>query len=361
MEIKNQSVNISIATWAIIKIIAIFLLFYFLFLIHGILVILFISLFLASAINPYVRWMQKLKIPRGIGVLIIYLFLTLLVYLTIYLIVPPITEQIGELTNNFPRYLEKAGFIFSALKNYSIQHGALDQIQNSLGAVSSGLQTAVYSIFSTITELFSGIFSFFLILVLTFYIVVEESAIKKLILSIIPDKRQSYVMNRIDKIQKKISLWLKGQLILCFSIFVLTYAGLSILNVKYALVLALIAGLTEIIPYLGPILGAIPAVFLAFAQAPILSLFVVILYYIIQLVENNILVPKVMEKTVGINPVISIIALLAGFKVAGIIGVILSIPIVVVISIFVKDILIPKTNDSPAKSCVNALNKGERY
>ena len=344
MEIKKQEINVSVTAGTIIKIIAIFLLFYFLFLIHGILIILFASLVLASAIDPWVDWMQKLKIPRGSGILIIYLVLFLLIGFAIYLIIPPIVEQFEELANDFPIYLEKTTFTFSALKKYSIQHGILDQVKNSLVVASSGLKTAVSGIFLTITGIFGEIFSFFLILVLIFYIVAKENTIKKLILLIVPKKRQSFAMGCINQIQKKIGLWLTGNLILCFFIFILVYVSLSILNVKYALILALIAGLTQIIPYLGPILGAVPAVFLAFIQSPILSLFVIALYCIIHLVEGNVLFPKIMEKTVGINPLISIIALLVGFKVAGIAGVFLSIPAVIIISVFVKESIRIKNN-----------------
>jgi len=168
--------------------------------------------------------------------------------------------------------------------------------------------------------------------------VVEENAIKKLVWSVAPEKHQVYIMHLVNRMQQKIGLWLRGQLILSLSIFVLTYVGLLILGVKYALVLALIAGLLEFIPYLGPTLSAIPAVFLAFTQAPALALFTLGLYYIIQMVENNILVPKIMQKTVGLNPIISISALLVGYKLAGVVGAILSIPVATAVSVFIKDV-----------------------
>ncbi|MBU0636886.1 MAG: AI-2E family transporter [Patescibacteria group bacterium] len=347
MEINKQPINISITIGTIIKIIFTFLLFYFLFLVKDILAILFISFILSSAICPWVDKMQKLKIPRSISVLLIYLVLFSTISLIIYLIIPPIVEQTSELANNFPEYLEKVISTFSALKDYSAQHGLLNQSKNNLDVISSNLQIAVSSVLSTITGIFGGIFSFFLVLVLTFYIVAEKNAIKKLIWSIVTEKNQSYAIDIIDRIQKKISMWLSGQMILSLSIFVLVYIGLSILGVKYALVLALVAGLTEFVPYLGPIFGAIPAVFLALTQSPILGLFVVALYYIIQLVENNILVPKIMQKAVGINPVISIVALLIGFKIAGVVGAILSIPVATAVSILVKDIIDNKKDIEP--------------
>ncbi|MBU2081183.1 AI-2E family transporter, partial [Patescibacteria group bacterium] len=274
--------------------------------------------------------------------LILFLFISLI----IYLIIPPIIEQVSELINNFPRYSEKIISISSVLKNYSIQHGILDQAKNSLDAVNSGLQTMVGGIFSTISNIFNGFFAFFLILVLTFYIEAEENFVKKVVWLFAPKKKQAYIINVINRIQKKIGLWLRGQIILCLVIFILSYIGLSALNVKYALILALVAGATEFVPYLGPILGAIPAVFLAFTQAPLLALFVAIFYFVIQQCENHILVPKVMEKAVGIHPVVSIIALIIGFKVAGVVGAILSIPVAVALGVLIKDILDNKNGEN---------------
>jgi predicted PurR-regulated permease PerM len=338
MELKNRPININITTSAIIKIILIFLLLYFLYLVREILAVLFVALILASAVDPWVDWMQRRKIPRGVGILLIYLVLFSFISLVIYLIVPPIAQEVSNLASNFPRILDKLIAGFSALKEYTYQHGILDNIKDSLGTVSSNLQGAAGGVFSTVTGIFGGIFSFFLVLVLTFYMVVEENAIKKLIFSLAPREHQPYIIQLTNRMQKKIGMWLRGQLILSLVIFILIYVGLSILHVEYALVLALIAGLTEFIPYLGPIMAAIPAVFLAFTQAPMLALFVAALYYIVQLVENNILVPKVMEKAVGLNPIVSIAVLLIGFKIAGVVGAILSIPVATAVSVFLKDV-----------------------
>ena len=344
MEINKKSVNINISTSTIIKIILIFLLLYFLYLIKDILAILFVSLILASAVDPWVDWMRNKKIPRSIAILFIYLVVLSVIGSVIYLIIPPIAKEIGEISVNFPQYLEKIISAFSALKEYSSQHGVLNNIQDSLGSVSSNLQKAAGGVFSTISNIFGGIFSFFLILVITFYMVVEEGAIKKLVWSIAPEKHQPYIMQLINRMQKKIGLWLRGQLILSLVIFILTYTGLLILGVEYALVLALIAGLTEFVPYLGPILGAIPAVFLAFAQSPTLAVFVIVLFFVIQQVENNILVPKIMQKTVGLNPIVSISVLMIGFKIAGVVGAILAIPVATAISVFIKDLFENKAN-----------------
>lgn len=146
-------------------------------------------------------------------------------------------------------------------------------------------------------------------------------------------------MNLANRMQSKIGLWLRGQLILSFIIFLLIYVALSILGVKYALILALVAGMTEFVPYLGPILAAVPAIILVFAQSGfVMALFVAIIYYLVQLIENNIIVPKVMQKVVGLNPIVSIAVLMIGFNLGGVVGAILSIPVATAVSVFVKDV-----------------------
>jgi predicted PurR-regulated permease PerM len=338
MDINKKSMNINVSTLAIIKIFLVLLALYFLFLIKDVLAILFVSLVLASAVDPWVDWMQKKKIPRALGIVFIYLVIFIVIGAVIYLIIPPIIQETKDLSNNFPRYMEKATATFSVWQEYSNSHGIVDSAKDNIGALSSNMEKALSGVFSTVSGIFGGIFSFFLILVMTFYMVVEENAIKKLVWSIAPTQHQPYIMQLINRMQRKIGMWLRGQLILSLVIFLLTYIGLSVLGVKYALVLALIAGLTEFIPYLGPMIGAVPAIFLSFSQAPILAVFVIGLYYIIQLTENNILVPKIMQKAVGLNPIISIAVLLMGFKVAGVVGAIISIPVATAVSVFVQDI-----------------------
>lgn len=349
MEVNKRPLNINISTLTIVKILLIFLILYFVYLIREVVAILFVALVFASAVDPSVDWLQKRKIPRGVSILFIYFTLFIVISFTIYLIIPPIAEQIAELSANFPRYFDRLISSYSTIKDYSIQHGLLDNIKESLGTISSNLQSTAAGVFTTVSNIFGGIFSFFLVLIITFYMVVEESAIKKLVWSIAPTKHQPYIMQLINRMQKKMGLWLRGQLILSLVIFILTYVGLLILGVKYALVLALIAGLTEFIPYLGPILGAIPAVFLAFTQSPMLAVFVIILFIIIQQIENNILVPKIMQKTVGLNPIVSISVLMIGFKLAGVIGAVLSIPVATAISVFIKDLFDSKNVDKTVR------------
>lgn len=338
MDIKNKPTNINISTITILKVLVVFLFIYIVYLIGDILAMLFVSMLLASAIDPLVDWMQKHKIPRPVGILFIYLVVFSVVGLAVYLIIPPIITQLSELSENFPEYIEKITSSFSVIKNYTLEYGILDNIKEAISSFNTNLEGTTKSVFSTVSGIFGNIVSFFLVLVITFYMASEQGAIKKIVNSIVPTEHQPYILQLMQRMQNKIGLWLRGQLILSLIIFSLIFVGLSVLGMNYALVLALIAGLTEFIPYLGPTLAAIPAVFLALTQSPLLALFVLILYVVVQWVENNIIVPKLMQKVVGLNPIVSIVVLLIGFKLAGVVGAILAIPVATAGSVFLKDL-----------------------
>ncbi len=340
MRPSKKPILINITALGVVKIILILILFYFLYIIKDVLAILFISLVLASALNPWIDWLQNKKIPRGVSMFFIYILMFVTIFGIFSLAITPITEQVVELSESYPFVSEKISSGVDTLREFTSIENVWDKLFTSGESYPEFAQTAE-TVFSKITGIFGSIFTFFIILVITFYMAVEEGAMKKVIWSVTPKQHQISIMKLVNEMQKKVGLWLRGQLILSLIMFTLTYIGLSILGVEYALILALITGLTEFVPYLGPILAAIPAIFLAFTQKPILAIFVAILYYIIQIVENNIIVPIIMQKVVGLNPIISIAVLLIGFNIAGIVGTILAIPVatavkVVVVYIFEK-------------------------
>lgn len=345
---SKDSLLINIKSLTIIKILLILVLFAFLFIIRDILAILFISVILASAVDPSVDWMKRRGLPRALGIMFIYIVIILVISFAVYLIIPPIIEQTNDLMQRFPQISDKISSGFEILKRYSTKD-ELFKLFSSKNGYPEFAQT-IGGVFSKVSDFFGGVVSFFLVMVITFYMVVEENAMKKIVWSIAPRKHQIYVMNLVNRMQQKIGLWLRGQLILSFIIFLLTYVGLLTLGlfgepVKYALILALIAGLTEFVPYLGPLLAAIPAVFLAFTQSWVLGISVGVLYYVIQLCENHIIVPKLMQRVVGLNPIISIVVLLIGFRIGGIAGAILSIPVTTALSVFVDDVFAKKEAD----------------
>lgn len=331
--------KIDITSGAIFRVILIILMFLFLYFIRDILIILFTSIIIASAVEPFVSQAKKFKIPRAVSVIFVYLLTFGIIALIISLLIPPLTEQIKGLVREFPVIVEKLSFYFDSLKSladkYQIHSNPdilLENIGSRLGQFGSG-------IFATTKGIVSGFGAALIIIVISFYLAIEEGGIIKFIKAITPARHQGYAMNLFGRSQQQIGRWLRGQLILALVVGVLVFLGLSALGVKYALVLALIAAILEMIPYVGPILSAIPAIFLGFLQGPITGILVIGLYVLIQQIENHFLQPKIMEKAVGLHPVTVIIVLLIGAKVAGVIGMILAVPLASVISVFVSDII----------------------
>ena len=234
------------------------------------------------------------------------------------------------------RYLSSIG-LTDYFKGVAIEQGSETSFQDSLDTLSATLTGATTKVFNTIFSIFGGVISFFLVLVITFYFTVEEEGLKNFLKSVSPSRMHPYLFRLITRIQHKLGLWLKGQLILSLIIFGLVFIGLSIIGVEYALLLAFVAGVFEIIPFLGPTLAAIPAAFFGFTQSPVLGLLVIALYVLIQQLENHVIVPKVMSKSVGLNPLIVIVAFLVGAKIGGFIGVLLAVPVATAISVFLSD------------------------
>lgn len=338
MQSMRGPIKINITSGAIIKTAAILFLFYFLYLISDILILFFVALVFSSALDPWVDKLKKKKIPRSASVLFLYFVLFAMISLVLYLIMPPVINEINGIANNFPNYVESFSSKFSLLKDYSMKFGLFDNTKNYFGFITGYLQNTASGVFFTLFNIFGGIFSFVMILVLTFYMVVEESAIKKLVWSLSPEKNQSYIMHLINRMQLKMGYWLRGQIIVALSMAVMSYIGLEILGINYALILAVFVGFLSFIPYMGAIFGAIPAVFIAFTQSQLLSVLAIALFYAIHFIESNFLQPKVMQKAVGLNPIVSILAILAGFKLAGIIGAVLSIPVTAAFSVFIQDV-----------------------
>ena len=330
----KDSLTIHISSLSILKILAVLVAIGFLYLVWDVIILVFVALIFAASLGPAIDWLENKKFPRAAGILLIYAGVLLLLSLVVILIIPPITEQIDQLATTFPIYYERFIQMFGDL---SLKSDLSQTLQQNLQSVGQTLSSYTGGLISTVTGIFGGLATFFMILVLTFYFSVRKDGLRHVIYSVTPAKHQKYAISLFERIQDKLGLWIRGQLLLSGIIFAVTWIGLLILDVRYALVLALIAGITEVIPYVGPIIGAIPAVFLAFLQSPVKALFVVVLYLVIQQLEGSVIVPRVMQKTVGLNPVVVIIVILLGAKLAGVIGALLSIPVAVATMVIAKD------------------------
>jgi len=329
---EKNSINISYSS--IIRVVIVLLALLLVYLIREIVALLFVAIILAAAFDPWVDWMQKYKIPRGVSILFIYIIILSVLSLLVVLLIPAISDQVGQMAKNLPQYYERLAVGISQITDGAEQ----PTLPEALQGMSANLAETTKSVFSTITGIFGGLISFIAILVIVFYISVEEAALKKFLHFLTPTKYKDYIVNLINRMQKKMGLWLRGQLTLMLIVGIMTYIGLTILGVKYALLLALIAGLLEIVPFVGPILSAVPAILVGFSDSFLKVVLIIALYFVIQQLENNIVVPKVMQKAVGLNPIIVIVAILIGAKLGGVIGALMAVPVAAAIGVFLSDI-----------------------
>ena len=317
------------STQVILKVIFAGLVLAFLWVIRDILITLLLALILASAMDPMVEYFNRHKIPRAVSVLTVYILVIGLAGLIFYLITPPVVTQFRVLSSNLPSYIDSLQTRYSGIFG---ENGLQRFFSETIGAFSSGK-----NVVSGTYGVFNGFFTFITVLVISFYLVAEKQGMKTFIATLIPEYHRDFTTTLVEKIQGKMGLWLLGQIMLSLSIFILTWIGLSILGVQYALVLALFAGLLEVIPYIGPFVSAIPAVLVALIQNPPLAIFVAILYLIIQKTEGYVLVPKIMQKTVGTSPLVVLLALLIGFKLIGVLGLLIAVPLVGAVTVAVNE------------------------
>jgi len=321
------------STKVILKIILALLALAFLWVVRDLVITFLLAVVLASAMEPLVGYLHTRKIPRVVSVLAVYVLVLGIAALILTLVVPVVVEQFNLLAASIPEYTVQLEQRFPIIRTVL---GNAD-----LGDVLRHVFSPVVSSESVVTRtvgVFNGIFSAITILVISFYLVAEQKGMLEFIRSLVPPKHQDFAVQLVGKIQVRMGRWVIGQFILSCAIFALTFVGLTVLGVKYALFLALLAGLLEVIPYIGPIISAIPAVFFALGQSPALAVVVLMLYIVVQKTEGYFLVPKVMERTVGTSPLLVLISLLVGLKLAGVMGLLLAVPLVSAITLVVSEL-----------------------
>lgn len=326
--------KIDISTSTILRFILIILGLVFLYLIRDVLLMVFIAVIIAAAIDAPVDWMAKHRVRRVIGTAIVYALIFLFLAGFIYLVFPPLAGQIKIMAANLPDYLNQFGTSFDVFK----EKVGVETGQKLLDNFGNQLYGAASNVFGTAVNIFGGIFSAVIILVISVYLVIQDKGIKSFLGSVTPLEHRAYAINLAERIQNKLGGWLRGQLILMAIVGALSFVGLSVLNINFALTLALLAGLMEIVPFIGPILGAIPAVTIAFMQSPLLALFVAVLYILIQKAESYLIAPLVMRRTVGLNPLVVMLSIIIGGKLGGILGVVVAVPAVAAASVFFGDL-----------------------
>jgi len=336
---RENSVTISAGT--IFKAVLILGLVGLLYYLRDLILILLTAVVIASAIEPMTSLFVRYKIPRVLSVIFIYLFFAFLITAVFYLFLPFLLNDMAEFLTALPYFIESIQ-LGGAINGFGEQNilggfGEIFSLKDTVVSLQDALVGTSGGVLQSISSIFGGLVSFILIIVISFYLAVQEKGIEKFLKLITPLKHEKYVINLWERSQKKIGLWMQGQLLLGLIVGVLVFLGLTILQVKYALLLAVLAALFEIIPLFGPILAATPAVILGFVDSISLGLMVLGLYVIIQQFENHLIYPLVVRKVVGVSPILVIIALIVGAKLAGFLGLLLAVPIAAALTEFLDD------------------------
>src|SRR3989344_339154 len=294
---------------------------WFLIQIQEILSLIFVAFILMSAISPFADNLERFHVPRALSVLMIYVFLIALIAIAGNSIIPPLVVQTIRLGENFPALIK------SILPSTTFD---IQSITQQITPVGENLLKVTVGLFSNIVTLFT-------LFVISFYLILERKNLKSHFSVFMGDEAAKKVMTIWLKVEERLGAWVRGQVTLAFTIGLSTFFGLTLLCIPYTFPLAILAGLLEIVPIIGPIIAAIPAILVAFTISPLLALATAALYFIIQQVEANLVVPLVMRKAVGLPPLVTIIGLMIGGKLWGIGGAILAIPIFVTLETIIKE------------------------
>lgn len=341
--LSDKQISINLTTGALVKTGVVFLMFWFLWVIRDLVLVLITSVIIASSVNPIAQFIsKKTKAPRVISVLGIYTGVILFFIAIFAIFLPPFISDIKTTFYRLPFYLEELssakvselpGFdiVVASIRNMEITEDVLSVVTGTFSGATVGFLT-------TASAFFGGALSFILIIIISFYLAVQKDGIGDFLRIVTPLKHEAYVLDLWARSQRKIGLWMQGQLLLAVIVGVLTFMLLSVVGVPNAAMLAFLAMAFELIPLFGPILAAVPAIAIALLNGGVtLGIITLCIFVVIQQFESQLIQPLVVKKIVGIPALVAIFAIIIGAKIAGFLGIIISVPIAAVIMEILSD------------------------
>jgi predicted PurR-regulated permease PerM len=280
-----------------------------------------VAVVLMTALSPTVDKLENLEIagkrrlPRPVAILVIYILGLVGFSLVIASVVQPLVTQTSLLISRLPVILSDLGIP-------DIDERVITSQLTQLGSLPGNAVRLVSGVFSNLVGLFT-------ILAMAFYLVLEREDLHKHLTKLLGNEDLEKRIDRVlDRMEQRMGGWVRGELFLMTIVGVMTYVGLAILGIPFAVPLALVSGLLEILPNVGPVVATIPGAILGFTVSPVHALAAVAWYFVVQQLENHLIVPQVMAKSAGVNPLVTIVAVLAGFELGGVLGAILAVPVV---------------------------------
>src|SRR3989344_163767 len=338
----ERPLSITITPGTIVTAIVIGLVVWLLFYLQSLVLIVLTAIVLASAVEPGIAWFMRYRIHRVFAVALVYLIIFGVLFGVSYAFLPPLIGEVEGFISRFPEFLSSLKIdtlLSQGLLGTATQAVASESLADTLFQFREAFTTSGEGAFRVLSGIFGGVVSFVLIIVLSVYFAAQETGVDDFLRLITPVKYQEYAIDLWKRSHHKIGLWMQGQLLLSLIMGVLAYLWLTILGVPYAIVLALIVAIAELIPIFGPIISGVIAVAVAASSTGTTTVLLVVSgFVILQLFESHLMYPLVVKKVVGVPPLLVILALVAGSQLAGFLGILLSVPIAAALQEFVSDV-----------------------
>ncbi|MCX6713985.1 MAG: AI-2E family transporter [Candidatus Vogelbacteria bacterium] len=340
MPTENQKLDINVSFATLFKIVVVVAIVFLAYYLRDLVLIILTSIVIASSIDPVATWLEKKKIPRVLSVLLVYVFAFLVIFVVLFFFIPPIFQDLGQIIGGLPAQINNFinsnpawNSVLALTGNLSTKVSVQDLMGQ--GLTNSPLPQNAFDIFLSI---FHGVFSFIFIVVLSFYLAVQKDGVENFLRIVTPKKQEPHVISLWQRTETKIGRWMQGQILLGIIIGPMVFLGLAILQIKFALLLAIVAAIFELIPIFGPVLSAVPAVLLGASDSFTLGLIVIGFYLVVQQFENHLIYPIVVKKIIGVHPLVVIISLMVGYELAGFLGIILAVPMATLLMEYLGDL-----------------------
>ncbi|HEX6385279.1 MAG TPA: AI-2E family transporter [Anaerolineae bacterium] len=299
------------------------------------LALLILGLSIATALVPVVGWLEN-WLPRTVSILIVYLILLLILVAIGWIVFPPLVNQVQDAAERLPQLIGQARERLTQFTPWQSLNDIplVETVSSQLAEVSSTLVMLPLRFFSSLFDLVVVIF-------ISLYSLIVAPQARQFALSLFPAGRRPRVDNVLGEMSQAMGGYIRGVVIDSFIVGILTYIGLVIIGVDFALVLAIMAGLMEIIPFVGPVIAGIAIVLVALLQSPTTALITLVFVVILQQIESNILVPNIMHSQTEISPLLTILALVAGHSIGGLLGALIAIPLAAALRVFIREVVAP--------------------
>ncbi|NTV30557.1 AI-2E family transporter [candidate division WWE3 bacterium] len=328
--------HIEINTRFVFRLIVFIILFALAFLIYDILFLLFVAYIIMASVSPLVIRLEKRGVPRGLGILGIYLLVFSIIGFFTAISLPPLITQMQSFLFALPEFIRRS--LESIKITHYVDESTLQSyLRDFVQSLSVGLTNAPASIIRISLGVFGRVLDVIMVMVFAFYLTMERESVRRSLVRFIPYQDKKELRTILEQVDFKLGAWLRGQLLLMFIIGGITYLGLVAIGMPFPMPLAIIAGCLEIVPIIGPIISVFPALLIALAYSPILAATVAGLYILIQQSENHIIVPRVMKHAVGLDPLLVIVSLLIGGRLAGVMGSLIAVPVTAILLIIYRE------------------------